>query len=162
LTGSGGVKISIRLTPQRPEQNPNIIPMDHYPSWKFHKNPFWRVKHPNGSKLQAVTPVVNAQGELEAKEPIFAYEASQDIGGIVTIQCIPGKKTEHMGIKIQFIGRIDMVRGFYKRAGVDFVAFPLVTQSLSSLFYYCFRCVNRDTVFMKVDLITISFLFLKS
>ena len=24
--------------------SPGIFPMDHYPSWKLHRNPFWRVK----------------------------------------------------------------------------------------------------------------------
>ena len=40
----------------------------------------------------------------------FGYEASQDVGGVVTLQIPPGKKLEHLGIKVQFIGRIDMVR----------------------------------------------------
>ena len=40
----------------------------------------------------------------------FGYEASQDVGGFVTLQIPPGKKLEHLGIKVQFIGRIDMVR----------------------------------------------------
>ena len=85
--------------------------MDHYPSWKLHKNPFWRVKHPQGAKLASVTPVMTASGELEVKQQqVFAYEASQDIGGIATIHLAPGKKAEHLGIKIMFIGRIDMVR----------------------------------------------------
>jgi hypothetical protein len=89
-----------------------IIPMDHYPSWKLHKNPFWRVKHPNsGSKnLATVTPLMGGGGELEVKSPLCAYEASQDVGGVVTLHLAPGKKVEHLGIKIQFIGRIDMVR----------------------------------------------------
>lgn len=41
---------------------------------------------------------------------LFGYEASQDVGGVVTLQVPPGKKLEHLGIKVQFIGRIDMVR----------------------------------------------------
>jgi vacuolar protein sorting-associated protein 26 len=53
---------------------------------------------------------MNASGELEVKSPLCAYEASQDVGGVVTLNLSPGKKVEHLGIKIQFIGRIDMVR----------------------------------------------------
>ena len=92
--------------------SPMIVPLDHHPSWKLHKNPFWRVKHPQGSKLATVTPVtMTSSGELEVKpQPMYAYEASQDIGGVVTIHLPPGKKMEHLGIKIMFIGRIDMVR----------------------------------------------------
>jgi Vacuolar protein sorting-associated protein 26 len=85
-----------------------ILPMDHYPSWKLHKNPFWRVKHPLGTKMAAVTPN-SITGELEAKSQLFAYEAHQDIGGFVTLHVAPGKKIEHLGIKVQFIGRIDTV-----------------------------------------------------
>ena len=40
---------------------------------------------------------------------LFGYEASQDVGGVVTLLIPPGKKLEHLGIKVQFIGRIDMV-----------------------------------------------------
>jgi Vacuolar protein sorting-associated protein 26 len=116
LTGSGGIKIEIKLVPQQPSAGPvaynEIIPMDHYPSWKLHKNPFWRVKHPSSlasmNKMAAVAP--NAiTGELEVKSQLFAYEAQQDVGGVVTLHIAPGKKIEHLGIKVQFIGRIDMV-----------------------------------------------------
>ena len=123
LTGSGGVKIEIKLVPQQQQQAPQlgypqqpaaiapndaIVPMDHYPSWKLRKNPFFRVKHPGGTKLAAVAP--NAMtGEMEIKPQLFAYEAHQDVGGVITLHLAPGKKVEHLGIKVQFIGRIDMV-----------------------------------------------------
>lgn len=119
MTGSGGVKIEIKLVPQQPHQQQQqpvplgarsneIIPMDHYPSWKLHKNPFWRVKHPSGTKMAAVAPN-SFTGDLEVKSQLFAYEAHQDVGGCVTLHVAPGKKIEHLGIKVQFIGRIDMV-----------------------------------------------------
>jgi vacuolar protein sorting-associated protein 26 len=114
ITGSGGVKIDIRTTPTpQQQQTPGaIVPMDHFPSWKLHKNPFWRVKHPNGQKLASVAPVVTALGNLqEVQAPIFAYEQHQDVSGVVTLALPPGKKLEHLGIKVQFIGRIDMSFG---------------------------------------------------
>lgn len=95
--------------PQPGAPSSGIIPMDHYPSWKLHKNPFWRVKSPGGVKSSAVAPNVMT-GEMEIKPQLFSYEAHQDIGGVVTLQMAPGKKVEHLGIKVQFIGRIDMVR----------------------------------------------------
>ena len=102
--------MEIKLTPQSQQ---GIIPMDHFPSWKLHKNPFWRVKHPNGSKLASVSPMMNpSTGELEVKPQMFAYESNQDVGGSVKLHLTPGKKVEHLGIKVQFIGRIDMVRVF--------------------------------------------------
>lgn len=144
LTGSGGVKIDIRLIPQQqqqqqqqmmmqgqqqmPPQNPGlpsngIIPMDHYPSWKLHKNPFWRVKSPGDSmRTAAVAPNIMV-GAMEIKPQLFAYEAHQDIGGIVTLQMSPGKKVEHLGIKVQFIGRIDMGFGVHEgRPHYDFIS----------------------------------------
>jgi len=119
ISGAGGVKIHIRTTPT-PEQQQNpqaITPIDHYPNWKLHKNPFWRVKHPNSSRFQSQASVVPfvpfvPQGQHQMQETaLFAYEQSQDIGGIVTLQVATGKKVEHLGIKIQFIGRIDMSMG---------------------------------------------------
>ena len=47
---------------------------------------------------------------MEVKPQILAYEAHQDVGGYVTLHVAPGKRVEHLGIKVQFIGRIDMVR----------------------------------------------------
>lgn len=129
ITGAGGVKIDIRTTPvwqQQPDQPSAIVPLDHYPSWKLHKNPFWRVKHPAnaGQKLAAVTPVMTANGELEVRAPIVAYEQHQDVSGVVTLHLSPGKKLEHLGIKIQFIGRIDMSFGVNDtgRPHYDFVS----------------------------------------
>jgi hypothetical protein len=156
--------------------------MDHYPSWKLHKNPFWRVKHPQGAKQQQAPPVQQQQPQQQIspygmsntmqdpnfqqqqqmmnngmqdpnnfqqqqqqpmppnnqqqfappnysdqsamsmsmnppelvsdglRQAVVAYEVSQDVAGIVRLRIPPGKKMEHLGIKIQFIGRIDMVR----------------------------------------------------
>jgi hypothetical protein len=147
LTGNGGVKIDIRLTPQQQQQQQGaggIIPMDHYPSWKLHKNPFWRVKHPNGTKLASVAPS-SITGELQPNSQLFSYEAHQDIGGVVSLHLAPGKKVEHLGIKIQFIGRIDMVRtcvlewnrmewGLYWRKLLDCLA-SCVAHFLSNVYY---------------------------
>jgi hypothetical protein len=92
----GGLKVEIVL--ERSNDNDKVVPMHHPPSWKLRKNPFWRV----GS-------VVPSNGE-------FAYEASQDIKGKVILTLPSGKKADHLGIKIQFIGRIDMVRTNYRHS----------------------------------------------
>eukprot|EP00536_Pseudo-nitzschia_multiseries_P016654 jgi/Psemu1/328301/estExt_fgenesh1_pg.C_11880003 len=128
ISGAGGVKIQIRTTPT-PEQQQNpqaIASIDHYPNWKLHKNPFWRVKHPNsnGFNSQAsVVPLMPGRQHQMQETALFAYEQSQDIGGVVTLQLAPGKKVEHLGIKIQFIGRIDMSMGVNEgRPHYDFVS----------------------------------------
>lgn len=127
ITGSGGVKIDIRTmpTPQQLQTPGAIVPMDHYPSWKLHKNPFWRVKHPaSAHKVASVAPVMGITGEMEARQPMFAYEQHQDLSGMVVLHLAPGKKVEHVGIKVMFIGRIDMSYGVNDtgRPHYDFVS----------------------------------------
>lgn len=128
ITGAGGVKIDIRTTPTPEQEYQNaVVPMDHYPSWKLHKNPFWRVKHPAnaGQKLASVAPVMmTASGELDVRAPVVAYEQHQDVGGVVTLHLPPGKRVEHLGIKVQFIGRVDMSFGVNDsaRPHYDFVS----------------------------------------
>lgn len=119
ITGAGGVKIDIRFTPTEQQSlstGSAVVPMDHYPSWKLQKNPFWRVKHPNSKRKASMAPAApalsggdpNAMMMAAQERTIFAYEQHQDVGGMVTLYMAPGKQIEHLGIKIQFIGRIDM------------------------------------------------------
>jgi len=133
ITGAGGVKIDIRVTPtDHQKQTPDaIVAMDHYPTWKLQKNPFWRVKHPNSTnnnRMASVAPAPIIPGDpnsfMAAQErTIFAYEQYQDVSGVVTLHLAPGKKVEHLGIKIQFIGRIDMSMGVNDgRPHYDFVS----------------------------------------
>jgi Vacuolar protein sorting-associated protein 26 len=169
LTGGGNVKIGIVVNTS--STDPGIVPMDHYPSWKLHKNPFWRVKHRQGgaknqqpqqptmdqsssmmqnSQLQNPGMMQNSQfqqpgmmqqpgmpyqqGMMQPGMPmqqqqqqhgmmspmmpmtddgmqsaVVVFEATRDIAGMVRLVIPPGKKMEHLGIKVQFIGRIDMV-----------------------------------------------------
>lgn len=125
----GGVKVVISLNAVDPVTNPGVVPMSHVPNWKLRKNPFWRLKqsqHLQQHQPQPTPPVNNPQlqpstaglyyGEvIPAPAPpaanvhmIFAYEASQPVEGVVSLILPPGKKAEHLGIKIQFIGRIEM------------------------------------------------------
>jgi len=124
LTGGSGALIEIRLNPPNNDQ---VVPMDHTPSWRLHKNPFWRVKHPGGSKIiQPSLMYGNSPPELmteSSSEIKYAYEASQDIEGTVTMRVQPGKKVEHLGIKVMFIGRIDMSMGIHEgRPHYDFIS----------------------------------------
>jgi len=58
------------------------------------------------------------QPQLMQQQPdLYAYEQHQDIAGIVTLQLAPGKTMEHLGIKIQFIGRIDRSMGSIQEGG---------------------------------------------
>jgi vacuolar protein sorting-associated protein 26 len=132
LTGNKSVKIDVRLNPPANDLS-KAVPMDHFPSWRLHKNPFWRVKHPSGSSQ--FQPSMNNPPELTTdttsfmpvtspREMIYAYEASQDVEGTVIFRLpIGGGKIEHLGIKVQFIGRIDMGIGSHEgRPHYDFIS----------------------------------------
>lgn len=57
------------------------------------------------------------------RQGVVAYEASKDVAGVVRLRVPPGKKVEHLGIKVQFIGRIDMGQGVHEgRPNYDFVS----------------------------------------
>jgi vacuolar protein sorting-associated protein 26 len=163
------VQVEIRLTPDAnatasatadatadAEQSKQmIVPMDHTPSWRLHKNPFWRVKHPAGGKnFTTGNSLQQSQQQHQYQSPpqsqfssseyrsehehlsgssnsnstvgsgvLHAYEASQDVTGHVTLRLPPGKKFEHLGIKVQFIGRIDMSIGIHEgRPHYDFIS----------------------------------------
>eukprot|EP00548_Thalassiothrix_antarctica_P020329 CAMPEP_0194182592 /NCGR_PEP_ID=MMETSP0154-20130528/25540_1 /TAXON_ID=1049557 /ORGANISM="Thalassiothrix antarctica, Strain L6-D1" /LENGTH=365 /DNA_ID=CAMNT_0038898969 /DNA_START=98 /DNA_END=1191 /DNA_ORIENTATION=- len=124
--GGGGIKIQVLLDGninnniQQQQQNravveqKKIVPMHHMPSWKLRKNPFWKISVSSSNSLPT----------NEAGLPILhAYEASQDIGGKIVFLLPSGKKTDHLGIKIQFIGRIDMGHGIHEgRPHYDFIS----------------------------------------
>ena len=66
-----------------------------------------------GSNMYNSTSMYNSPPasslSMHGKPVAYAYEASQDISGSVSLQLPPGgKKFEHLGIKVQFIGRIGM------------------------------------------------------
>lgn len=99
-------------------ESDNAMPLDHRPSWKLHKNPFWRVKHPSLAAKAAAAPhlvdetagtLISSGAAYSTSHQMYAYEASQDVEGVIILSLPPGKKMDHLGIKIQFIGRIDMV-----------------------------------------------------
>jgi hypothetical protein len=91
---------------------PMIVPMNHHPSWRLRKNPFWRVTTAAGGT--PVAPLVSSPDGMStmahSHSKLYAYESSQNVSGTVVLSLPPGKKAEHLGIKIQFIGRIEMVR----------------------------------------------------
>lgn len=143
--------------------------MDHHPSWKLHKNPFWRVKHPSLKKavvapddavarnsasgtMSTVTAGINTAPHLTStsmgvtmEDQMYVYEASEPVQGVCILSLQSGKKMDHLGIKIQFIGRIDMVCIWM---GGNYV----FSQQSSHV-----PTVPRATAFTKVVRITISF-----
>lgn len=56
--------------------------------------------HPYGNN-----PVLSSSSDV-----VYAYDGGQDVGGVVHLTLPHGKSYEHLGVKIQFLGRISMVR----------------------------------------------------
>lgn len=224
LTGSGAVKIEIRLDPKQ-------VILDHTPSWRLHRNPFWRVKHPVGDQLQLnngnnanainnnnggfsnppqtpqqqqpmqpgmmnpqqqqppygppssqpqpySTPQPygapsqsmntpygsNSYGQSSYGQPsysplppynkdiVYAYNAHDDISGQIILR-LPSsqKKFEHLGIKVQFIGRIDMTMGIHEgRPHYDFTSLskelapPGVLYQPETIVPFSFRNMDKE------------------
>jgi hypothetical protein len=152
----GGLNVDIQLLGEAV----NALPMDHHPSWKLHKNPFWRVKHPSLAKREAphlvdetAANVVNtslAPGVALSRQ-MYAYESSQDVEGLVVLTLAAGKKIDHLGIKIQFIGRIDMV--WIMNVSI-FIRITLTDASC-----HCSLVVCRVLEFMRALVVRIMILF---
>lgn len=119
--GGSGLKIEIVLNTT---ENRQVVPMTHHPSWRMRKNPFWKV----GSTQ--VAPDADLGGGL-----LLAYDSTENIAGTVVLSLSPGKKTDHLGIKIQFIGRIDMGHGVHEgRPHYDFISLSKELSPPGSIF----------------------------
>jgi len=112
-------------------ENGKIVPLSHLPSWKINKKTFSASvlnKHPGISPLSQPPPVTNEYGRSDCfnntpTEAIYAYDSVQDVQGVVHLILPPGKSFEHLGIKIQFLGRIKMSSATYEgRTQYDFVS----------------------------------------
>lgn len=45
----------------------------------------------------------------QQQEVIYAFGEMEDVQGVVRLCLPPGKKFDHLGVKVQFVGRVDMV-----------------------------------------------------
>ena len=135
------IKIDIELVPPSSSTNQksssdgtsSVKILDHAPSWKLHKNPFWRCKHPMSIAHRTIAPNIDVDGygnhpamsnsvqqqqEQQVSPSIpklgrnacYVYESSQDIVGNIILQSNPNTNNvmEHLGVSVQFIGRVDM------------------------------------------------------
>lgn len=123
MTGTKQVKIDIHLTPP---EGPSIL-LDHRPSWKLHKNPFWRVKHPQSRPLDNSLTL--------PKDPVYVFAAAQDIAGTVVLRPPGGgggnnSGYEHLGVSIQLVGRIDMNPSLQEHAHKPVYDFMSVSKEL--------------------------------
>ena len=110
--GESGLKIQIDIQPNPQSVASNkVVPLDHRPSWKVGKNPFiaglQKKTPPNANAVQP-QQFMNGYG-TPGREVIYAYGELEDVQGVVHLLLPPGKKFEHLGVKIQYVGRVDMV-----------------------------------------------------
>jgi len=101
-----------------PTESSKIVPID-IPSWKVRRNPFQHALKQYGSDLQ-----IENSSSLQNNRISFAYDSSEDVQGTVTLSLPYGKRIDHLGIKVEFVGRIDMspLAVHDGRAHYDFVS----------------------------------------
>lgn len=103
--GGGGLQVEISLEPSGT--------ISELPSWKVHKNVFSHaLKKPDP---RAITTSSSLQTKPSSKqtnsswvETSYVYEASEDIKGNIILSLPYGKRVDHLGIKVEFVGRITM------------------------------------------------------
>ena len=101
LAGGGGLITEIHLKPDLSSiANGDVLQLDRMPSWKVRNNPFSRHSHNS----------TDPSGDSSSDEHVYAYNETQNIEGEVVLWLPPGKSLEHNGIKVQLLGRIDLVR----------------------------------------------------
>lgn len=149
LIGNAGLQIQIEIHPNPQSiQNGTIVQLDHQPSWKVTKNPFMTAL--SKRELVAVSPMPNpdptavssdgmqpqmqqqiSPGTLPVtvdrygnpRDMVYAYGEHEDVQGVAHLILPQGKKFEHLGIKIQFVGRVNMSHAVIEgRSHYDFLS----------------------------------------
>eukprot|EP00591_Stephanopyxis_turris_P001548 CAMPEP_0195510868 /NCGR_PEP_ID=MMETSP0794_2-20130614/3381_1 /TAXON_ID=515487 /ORGANISM="Stephanopyxis turris, Strain CCMP 815" /LENGTH=410 /DNA_ID=CAMNT_0040638375 /DNA_START=136 /DNA_END=1368 /DNA_ORIENTATION=- len=141
------------------ENSKGIVPIDHIPKWKASKNPFQSLKllpsavSPS-SEENAKNPLsrgystggVNSSNSgnpkneyanygMRNEEFLYAYEENEDVEGVVTLSILPGKKAEHLGMKVEFVGRIETDNMAYEgRPNYDFISLSKELEPPSTIY----------------------------
>lgn len=144
--GSNPLQIQIEIQPnQNSLQSKTIIPLDHSPNWRVSKNVFMSslskqtlqnvIRKDNTAILQVhphqpvvAEPQFGGMPQQQLQPIIYAHSETEDVQGVVHLLLQPGKHFEHAGIKIQFVGRIEMVGVWNEK---EFTYTPVV----SSVYY---------------------------
>lgn len=112
--GGPGLKVYIDIDPSTSK---NVIQLDHPPSWKIRKNPFLHALKRSTKVASSTTTnnnVVDRAGSFSTDADLsytsanhYAFDSSDaDVSGTVTMSIPPGKKYDHLGIKVEFVGRM--------------------------------------------------------
>jgi len=116
------------VTPPVDKNGTKLVKLSKTQKWKAHKNPYHQFhyfseklgKLGNGPNTQIVPQP--AYGSLPAPD-LYAYDANTDVEGIISLMVPPGKKVEHLGIRVEFVGRIETENlAFEGRPHHDFIS----------------------------------------
>jgi vacuolar protein sorting-associated protein 26 len=167
--GFGGsapkLQISIRPNYSRIEAG-GVKQLDHAITWKVRKNPFSALKNfkqdqignadinDSSTVVSDITSLTLGGVDLERNDEnsaLYVYHASEDVEGVVNIYLPPGKKSDHLGIKVQFIGRIEMTQAVSDgRPNYDFISLskelapPGVLRQNKTTLPFSFKNVEKD------------------
>jgi len=103
------------------------VTANHMPSWKVRRNPFALVQ-PNSNrddakdKRQSFVPSNDKQLLRHDEDKVYIYEDSDDIHGVVTLTVAPGKQAEHLGVKVEFVGQIELHQSYDGRPSSQFIS----------------------------------------
>jgi len=143
--GIGGIslKVSIELNANTKSKTGGVVRLDHLPTWKVRKNVFSSLRLPStrgGSRVASYD-----------SGAVFAYDASTDIEGQVSLYLPQGKKVDHLGINVEFLGRITMHHHTNEgRPHYDFISLVKELSPPGSLYLpktvlpFRFRNVEKD------------------
>ena len=117
------MQINIKPDQSRLE-NEGVKKLDHALTWKVRKNPFSALKNfkqdqignsdmnDSSTVLSDITSHTLGGVDVERSDEnsvLYVYDASEDVEGFVNLYLPPGKKADHLGIKVELIGQIEMV-----------------------------------------------------
>lgn len=152
--GSNPLQIQIEIQPnQNSLQSKTIIPLDHSPNWRVSKNVFMSalskqtlqnvIRKNNTAVMQVhphqpvvAEPQFGGMPQQQQLQPIiYAHSETEDVQGVVHLMLPPGKHFEHAGIKIQFVGRIEMSHAIYEgKSHYDFISSTKELQPPTTLY----------------------------
>lgn len=98
------------------------------PSWKVRKNPFlYALKKPDPRGVTTSSSIhkpSSKQTNTSWVETSYVYESSDDVKGNIILSLPYGKRVDHLGIKVEFVGRIIMgaLAAHDGRAHYDFIS----------------------------------------
>lgn len=98
------------------------------PSWKVRRNPFALVQ-PNSNRKDddsddkgRLVPAIDKQVVRHDEDKVYIYLDNDDIHGVVTLTVTPGKQAEHLGVKVEFVGQVELHHVYDGRPSSEFIS----------------------------------------